>query len=683
MTREQAREEINNRLTVELTKAPKRISGYDTYICPFCGNGSGKDGTGISTKDGIHYKCFKCDFWGDYLEYLKKLHNENETEIFGRYNLTIDNGQTRPSATTEQKQPEISKSERLQTLATPEQSQRIASDSVDYTQYYKERNAQAGLTEYFTFRGISSETVNRFMLGYDPEWRHPKVPATVPTTARVIIPTSKYTYVARDTDPNATQYKKQKVGGSPLFNAEALTGTESSFVFIVEGEFDALSVIDVGGQAVALSGTGGKNKLLEAVKHVTPTATLVLAIDNDEAGQKVQAEIKKELETLKIPFIEVNISGKHKDPNEHLQKDRETFSAFIKDPQNTERDQRKGEYMKTNAAVNCLDAFMEGIKKSANTPATPTGFPLLDEVLDDGLFEGLYILGAISSIGKTSFCLQIADQIARQKNDVIIFSLEMSRYELISKSLSRLTIMADKGRKENDCYYARSSREITAGSKWKNYSQRETTLITNAINTYGNEYARNLYIHESLKRMGIEDISRTIKEHISFTGNKPFVLIDYLQIIAPFEPRATDKFNTDTAVTELKILSKECKIPILAISSFNRDNYLSPVNMASFKESGAIEYSSDVLFGLQFEGMDNMSEYEGTDERRKNAGKAEMLEKIEEWKSAEPRKIQLKILKNRSGTTGASIYYDYYPMFNWFRESTERKGMKKKKGGIK
>ena len=45
-------------------------------------------------------------------------------------------------------------------------------------------------------------------------------------------------------------------------------------------------------------------------------------------------------------------------------------------------------------------------------------------------------------------------------------------------------------------------------------------------------------------------------------------------------------------------------MPIVGISSFNRENYTAPVNLSSFKESGSIEYSSDVLIGLQYDGMD-------------------------------------------------------------------------------
>jgi replicative DNA helicase len=91
-------------------------------------------------------------------------------------------------------------------------------------------------------------------------------------------------------------------------------------------------------------------------------------------------------------------------------------------------------------------------------------------------------------------------------------------------------------------------------------------------------------------------------------------------------------------------------MPVIAVSSFNRDNYKAEVSMLAFKESGAIEYSSDVLLGLQFKGAGpNLND---TEARRKN-----------------PRDIQLKVLKNRNGQTGDTIDFTYYSMFNYFKEN--------------
>jgi len=654
LTREEAREYIDRQIGAELPKAKKRVSGYDTFICPICGNGSGADGTGICTKDGKHYTCFRgCFSSVDYLDILKQQHGtETEMDVFSLYGLTVDGG-TASDVSGAARQP----------AAHPGQPVKKESETADYTQYFKECNARAGQTEYFSFRGIGPETISRFMLGYDPAWQHPNAP-NAPATARVIIPTSRGSYLARAINPDApAQYQKQKVGAVNLFNAKALQSVEP-FVFVVEGEFDALSVIEIGGQAVGLGSTSNAGKLIEAIKAAPPTATLVLSLDNDEPGQKIQAEIKKGLEGLGVSFLEANISGEYKDPNDALQNDRECLAGFVKDPlkvKRAEQETRKAAYMGKYAVNNCLNAFMGAIADAANTPAIPTGFPALDDALDGGLYEGLYIIGAISSIGKTTWCLQIADQIAAEGTDVLIFSLEMSKYELISKSLSRLTIKADRAKNEKGFYYARTNRQITAGAKYRHYGEREKALITQAIQTYS-AYSQNIYIYEGIGDIGAEQIKETVKEHISITGKRPVVIVDYLQILTPLDVRMTDKQATDRSVLALKKMSREYKVPVLAVSSFNRDNYTAPVNMASFKESGAIEYSSDVLFGLQFEGMDKVSQAEGK--------KAEAIKTVDEWKRENPRKVELKILKNRNGATGDSVLFDYYALFNCFSERT-------------
>jgi replicative DNA helicase len=149
-----------------------------------------------------------------------------------------------------------------------------------------------------------------------------------------------------------------------------------------------------------------------------------------------------------------------------------------------------------------------------------------------------------------------------------------------------------------------------------------------------------------------------VKNHIFFTGNTPVVIIDYLQILAPTDPRSTDKQNTDKAVLELKRLSRDYKIPVLAISSFNREAYSGAVTMASFKESGAIEYSSDVLIGLQFEGI----------KFSKDGQKNLDHKQVEELYQADPRRIELKILKNRKGRLNDAVPFRYYPRFNYFIE---------------
>lgn len=260
----------------------------------------------------------------------------------------------------------------------------------------------------------------------------------------------------------------------------------------------------------------------------------------------------------------------------------------------------------------------------------------------------MYIIGAISSLGKTTLVTQIADQIAQTGTDVLIISLEMARSEIMAKSISRHTlqsILAAGG----DFRAAKTVRGITTGKRYQNYSQTERELINNAIKSYS-DYAGHIYITEGMGDIGAEQVRECVKKHIAITGKTPVVIIDYLQILAPHNERATDKQATDKSVLELKRISRDYKTPVIGISSFNRANYKEAVTMEAFKESGAVEYSSDVLIGLQLKGAGGR-EFNTTEEKKKD-----------------PRKIELVILKNRNGRTGDKLSFDYYPLFNYFTE---------------
>ena len=272
----------------------------------------------------------------------------------------------------------------------------------------------------------------------------------------------------------------------------------------------------------------------------------------------------------------------------------------------------------------------------------------MDAELDGGLYEGLYVIGAISSLGKTTYCLQIADQIAKSEKDVMIFSLEMAGSELVSKSLSRLT--AELAWKKNlPLSMAKTARGITNAKLYDDYSEEELGLIVHSIAEYG-EFAEHLFISEGVGDIGTDNIREAVEKHIMLTANLPVVLVDYIQILSPSNERGTDKQNTDKSVLELKRISRDYKLPVIGISSFNRENYKLEVSMQAFKESGAIEYSSDVLIGLQLYGVGNSGF--NVDEARKKS----------------PRQVELRILKNRNGKVGGKIRLDYYAPFNYFVE---------------
>lgn len=645
MDRQEAREQLKEQLKPYVESITHKSKGANMYVCPVCGSGTGSHSTGAFSIKGTSWKCFSCNEGGDIFDLIGKHERitdyseqlKRAGELFG---ISIDSYR----ATAQEDFREY------QNQPKSEQYTHNNIHTTDYTQFFLQANRDIEKTSYH--RGLSIETLNRFKIGYVESWRHPKAP-NAPASPRLIIPTSRESYLARDTRDQIPEeqkaYSKSKVGSIHLFNAKALQ-TATKPIFIVEGELDALSIIEVGGEAVALGTTTKVKSLIELLKTNKPAQPLIIALDNDEAGEKAYKELSEGLRGLSIPFYRLNPAGEYKDANEALQGNREALRQAVEEAEHIqdEAEQAQREAYLSTSTAHYLQNFIDGIADSVNTPYIPTGFNKLDAVLDGGLYEGLYIVGAISSLGKTTLITQIADQIAQAGHDVLIFSLEMARAEIMAKSISRHTlqqVLSSGG----DIRNAKTTRGITTGKRYENYSKTERDLINGAIVAYS-QYAEHIYISEGIGDIGADQIRETVKKHILFTGKTPVVIIDYLQILAPYSDRATDKQNTDKAVMELKRISRDFKTPVIGISSFNRANYKEAVTMEAFKESGAIEYSSDILIGLQLKG----------------AGKKDF--DANEAKKKSPREIELVILKNRNGSTGDRIELQYYPLFNYFKE---------------
>ena len=666
--------------------AKDKANGEQSWICPICGHGTHGDGLTFdpTSTDGNGLHCFGCSFHGDIIDLYMKLTGTSYPEALSilaqEIGVTIDgqapSGPQKPLHAQTVEEPTRQQKNRTQATAAATEGQGVPGGEdeqpePDYTAFYEEANRHLTETDYH--RGISLETLNRYKVGFVANWRHPKAPPAVPPSPRLIIPTSSNSYLARDTrkpiPADAAKYAKSKVGRVHIFNPAALAADQP--VFVVEGELDALSIIDVGGAAVALGSVSNWKKFAELVKAQPPTRPIVLALDQDARGQEAEKQLADTLKGLQVPFYRQNVTGQHKDANEALQADRGAFAAAVNaaaeaalaEAQAQADAQR--EELEHEAAAYSLQNFLDNIAASASATYIPTGFEGLDSILDGGLFPGLYVVGAISSLGKTTFCLQIADQIAAAGQDVLIFSLEMARNELIAKSISRLTVLQDL-QQNGSTSNAKTTRGILTGSRYASYSRAEKELIKKAVSLYS-ETARHIYITEGMGDVGVKEIRERVQRHVRITGRRPVVVIDYLQIIAPADIRATDKQNTDKAVLELKRLSRDMDIPVVGISSFNRDNYTQPVNLSSFKESGAIEYSSDVLIGLQYTGMDYQ---EGeTDKNREKRIRELLKQAAADAKTGKPQHIHLKILKNRNGSKG-EILLEFYPMFNYFREDT-------------
>lgn len=666
----------------------KGTGKYEGIICPICGSGSGAHGTGITENPHVpgNLHCWRCGFQGDVIDLVQQ---EQQTDFVHAVQyaaealgITIFEEKSTEESPAVRKEEISSASACSETTAATVTNEGNPQEYAAWTMALQESGSPGAA--YLARRRISVDTAVRMGVGYADKWRSPKAVAAgkdIPPSPRLIFPKGPESYATRDirSDEELTEksrkYVKQNHGSGGIFNENVLWETSSEPVIVCEGPMDALSAAEAGYDALAVCGTSGRTFLSDLLRQHPTSRLLLVALDADDAGRVASAKLTEDLRTLNVATIECGTEiclGK-KDLNEALCEDRPLFQSTLEAAVSIAVQQQKKQQLdavRRYTNTHSTAAYMEGFDaRVARRSEIPTGFSRLDDLLGGGLYPGLYIVGAISSLGKTTYCLQLMDQIAAAGQDVMIFSLEMGRDELIAKSLSRLTYQLERASEWSVPKDALTTLGIFSGTRRALYTARQHELYNAAYSTYRDTVAGQHYIFESNGDIGATQIRDFIGNHIQVTGNKPVVLVDYLQILAPADLRATDKQNTDRAVFMLKAMSRDYEIPVIGISSFNRENYSAPVSQASFKESGAIEYSSDILIGLQYEGMDLRSG-EGDKERAKRIWELRVNNQ-QRVRQGMAIRIQLKVLKNRNGELG-DITFLYNPRYNAYADTSLR-----------
>lgn len=312
----------------------------------------------------------------------------------------------------------------------------------------------------------------------------------------------------------------------------------------------------------------------------------------------------------------------------------------------------------TNSKPDCIKGYLYGafgtdLDHFQSFKDRKTGYSNIDAITS--LYPGLYVIGAISSLGKTTFTHQLGDQLAEAGDHVLYFSLEQTRLEMVSKGISRRTAQQTY---KDGFDGAVSAIDIRRGN------------ITDGVRTAAKEYAKaaeNESVIECSFDTTIDTITGYVMGYIKANDVKPVVIVDYLQIIRPTDPRQTTKDAVDGHVRALKKLQTENDLVVIVISSLNRQNYLTPVDFESFKESGGIEYTADVIWGLQLAIM-NSDLFDKKDKLK------EKREKVKAAKLEVPRKIELVCLKNRYGRSSYSCGFNYYPQFDLFDPQSDFDG---------
>lgn len=642
-----------------LTKAAKT-----GYVCPICGSGSGDNGTGIEhkeDKEGItRFTCFanNCYQWADVIDVMRAIHPSDNYPAIMEKLKDIYKG-----CPTETKVVKTKKTKREKDKP-----------SIDIPAEINRAQENLGATDYFQTRGISETTVKKFNCGYLADFKTSKTGRPFPA---IIIPTFTG-LVARGTRKGASYYLPKNCPSSESNVSSLLAPPE--VIIVTEGMFDAMSVYEVLGDdvsVISLNSVNNADKFISRLNRLDlENKTIILAFDNDKSGIETGKKIQNEA-TADITIFSLQGKTNSKDLNEWLLEDRagfkEALQVFIEEQlaMRTEPLVKDKEAIKTEdsldpienrltpirSAASLLSDFDEHIKENRKRLAYETGFPQLDDVLGGGLRPQLYVLGALSSLGKTTLALQIVDNLAKKKIDSIVFSLEMSPFELMAKSISRETFIECGKQDVSD---TKTTLQVLDG---KLDHDRESEVKTlQAARARFKEYGQHVFITagDDKGNLSPETMREIIAKHIEQTGNIPFVVVDYLQIMPDVNTNVDRRALIDSVVTQCKLITTEFNAPVLLISSLNRDSYNRDIDMSSFKESGGIEYSADVVLGLQIGGSERGPKAKGTHD---------FAGAIRTVRGESVREMELHILKNRSGQTPADgIPYKFHAKFNYFEE---------------
>ncbi len=259
--------------------------------------------------------------------------------------------------------------------------------------------------------------------------------------------------------------------------------------------------------------------------------------------------------------------------------------------------------------ANSFERLEDFMKNGTGLRGTPTGFIDLDNKLAGMQASNLLILAARPGIGKTTFALNIAANVAlKAKKGVGFFSLEMSKEELVDRLLV--------GQADIDAWRLKTGK----------LSEDDYRRLTQAM---GELSEAPIYIDDT---PGVSILEmRTKARKLKAEKDISLIVVDYLQL-ADSGKRFESRVQEVSFVSQgLKNLARELKIPVLALSQLSRaveQRGSKKPQLADLRESGAIEQDADVVMFLYYE------------------------DESEDLLNASKRMVKLYMAKHRNGSTG-------------------------------
>ena len=300
-----------------------------------------------------------------------------------------------------------------------------------------------------------------------------------------------------------------------------------------------------------------------------------------------------------------------------------------------------------------MDKFEEYIVDTQENRKLSTGFKRLDAMLRYGLHKGSYFVDSMPQYLKNGFMQQIADRAAESGVDVLYISTELSRYDLMVDTVSRLSYEMNKKDEEK----AVSSMAIMTGEKGA-----DIRSLKDELNWYRGRISEHLFVldQEAVSEYvdNMEDASASdileelIRSIVTEGAHKPVVFIDNIENILSVE----DSEDMKPLMDGIRKLAKELGIPILMSYGYAQaesESELDPDEIAFHESLGNM---CDVYLELKYADMITEDYEELTEE--------DIEEMVE---NGEMLLINVLLHKNRR-TMKASCQIQATPKFNYYEE---------------
>ena len=338
------------------------------------------------------------------------------------------------------------------------------------------------------------------------------------------------------------------------------------------------------------------------------------------------------------------------------EKEEREFSAVVLTGKNVEEKEfqvsvRNPFVLKNSASF--MDKFEEYIVDTQENRKLSTGFKRLDAMLRYGLHKGSYFVDATPQYLKNGFMQQIADRAAESGVDVLYISTELTRYDLMVDTISRLSYEMNKKDEEK----AVSSMAIMTGEKGA-----DICSLKDELNWYRGRISEHLFVLdqeavseyvENMEDASAGDIlAELIRSIVTEGAHKPVVFIDNIENILSVE----DSEDMKPLMDGIRKLAKELGIPIIMSYGYapaESENELDPDEIEYHKSLGNM---CDVYLELKYADMITEDYEELTED--------DIQEMVE---NGEMLLINVQLHKNRR-TMKASCQIQATPKFNYYEE---------------